>query len=551
MPSVTEKDADGLSSAAGDRPPPDQVQSAPAPPTSLPATLSAPGPPYTLFSRSHRRLITLILILTMLASPLTATIYLPLLPLLATHFRTTPQAINLTLTLYIVFQALSPLIFAPVSDALGRRPVFVVTFAIYTLASLGLALNRSSYAALLALRALQSLGASAVLAIAYGVVADLCVPSERGAMQGPAMGAANLAVCVGPVVGGWVALASGGYEWVFWSLVIYGGLVLGVVGMGLPETARNVVGNGEMEARWWGRTWWSLLVVWRMDRRKLGGGGDAEGGGKDEKKSGDEATQSVRRSFKMPNPFAAVRIIFWRDTALVLWMAGSPYAVWYCVQASIPPIYKDVYGFNDLQIGLAYLTGGFSVVLASYANGKFMDWNYRMTARQTGHTVDRISGDDLNHFPIERARARGSWHILGVYMCVLIGYGWAVQRRAHESIPLILQFILAAICTVFQQTFNILLVDIFPASPSTAAASGNITRCALSAVAVAILQPLVDRMGRGWYFTFLGLLSGGGGVAANWLIITRGMAWRHYRLGISHVAEKGTETKPNSGPQNA
>ncbi|KAI4173451.1 MAG: hypothetical protein LQ348_006582, partial [Seirophora lacunosa] len=331
-------------------------------------------------------------------------------------------------------------------------------------------------------------------------------------------------------------------------LVIYGGLVLGVVGMGLPETARNVVGNGEMEARWWGRTWWSLLMVWRRDRKRLGGDGDAEGRGKDEKKSEDEGTPSIRRSFKMPNPFAAVRIIFWRDTALVLWMAGSPYAVWYCVQASIPPIYKDIYGFNDFQIGLAYLTGGFGTVLASYANGKLMDWNYRMTARQIGHTVDRVSGDDLNHFPIERARARGSWHILGVYMCVLIGYGWAVQRRAHESIPLILQFILAAICTVFQQTFNILLVDIFSASPSTAAASGNITRCALSAVAVAILQPLVDRMGRGWYFTFLGLLSGGGGVAANWLIITRGMAWRHHRLGISHVAEKGKETMDDVFP---
>ncbi|KAL8923302.1 MAG: hypothetical protein Q9208_004702 [Pyrenodesmia sp. 3 TL-2023] len=509
------------------------------------APLSPPLPPvpYTLFTRSHRRMITVILILTMLASPLTATIYLPLLPLLATHFHVSLQAINLTLTVYIIFQAVSPLLFATASDTFGRRPIYLVTFSVYTLASLGLALNKGSYAALLVLRALQSLGASAVLAVAYGVVADLCVPSERGAMQGPALGAANLAVCIGPVVGGWVALGSGSYVWVFWCLVIYGGVVVVVVGFGLPETARNVVRNGETEASWWGRTWWDLLVTWRRDRRVLKEKKDAESSaGEEKKREGEnEGLSAIKHPFRLPNPLAAVRIIFWRDTALVLWMAGSPYAVWYCVQASIPPVYRDIYGFDDFQIGLSYLTGGFGTVLGGYANGKFMDWNYKVTARQIGHTVDKVSGDDLNHFPIERARARGSWHILGVYVCALAGYGWVIRFRAHESIPLTLQFVLAAICTAFQQTFNALLVDIFPTSPSTAAASGNITRCALSAVAVAVLQPMVEGMGRGWYFTLLSILSGGGGLIANWLVTRRGMRWRHERLKVNEM-DRGSAT---------
>ncbi|KAI4236047.1 MAG: hypothetical protein L6R40_006293 [Gallowayella cf. fulva] len=490
--------------------------------------------PYTIFTASQRRLITFILILTMLASPLTATIYLPLLPLLAEHFHVSLQAINLTLTLYIVFQALSPLFFATASDTFGRRPVYLLTFFLYTLASLGLILNRTSYAGLLVLRALQSLGASAVLAIAYGVVADLCVPSERGAMQGPAMGAANLAVCIGPVIGGWVALGSGSYEWVFWCLVIYGGSVVVVVGLGLPETARNVVGNGEREAKWWGRTWWRSITLWRRKRRELRNRMEGSVDKDMEKRNGvgQEESPSMKQPFKVPNPLAAIRIIFWKDTAPVLWMAGSPYAVWYCVQASIPPLYKDSYGFNEFQIGLSYLPGGFGTVLGGYVNGKLMDWNYKVTARQIGHTVDKVSGDDLNHFPIERARARGSWYILGVYVCVLAGYGWSIYFHAHQSVPLILQFVLAAICTVFQQTFNALLVDIFPASPSTAAASGNVTRCLLSAVAVAVLQPMVEEMGRGWYFTFLSLLSGGGGIIANWFITRRGMTWRHRRLKI-------------------
>lgn len=240
---------------------------------------------------------------------------------------------------------------------------------------------------------------------------------------------------------------------------------------------------------------------------------------------------------------AALRILFWKDTALVLWMAGSPYAVWYAVQASILPIYKDIYHFNELQIGLCYLTGDFGTVSGGYLNGKLMDWNYRATARSIGHTIDKVSGDDLNDFPIERARARGSSYLLAIYIASLVGYGWSVQAHTHEAVPLILQYVLAALCTGFQQTFNALLVDIFPANPSTAAASGNITRCALSAVVVAVLQPLVDVMGRGWFFTILTVLSGGGGLAADWMVKNKGMKWRRQRISKIGKAETNDSEK--------
>src|SRR5271168_913246 len=151
--------------------------------------------PYTVFSSRERSLIVALLGTSTLVSPLTATIYLPLLPLLSTHFRTSAQAINLTITVYIVFQALAPLFLASISDHLGRRPIYLTTFTLYTVASLGLALNTSSYAALLVLRALQSLGGSAVLAVSYGTVADVCVPATRGKMLGPVLAASNVGTC--------------------------------------------------------------------------------------------------------------------------------------------------------------------------------------------------------------------------------------------------------------------------------------------------------------------------------------------------------------------
>ena len=508
--------------------------------------------PYTTFTTRQKRLITIILALSMLASPLTATIYLPLLPLLATHFRVSIQAINLTITLYIVFQAISPLVFATASDAFGRRPIYLATYALYTAASLGLALNKESYAALLVLRAIQSLGASAVLAVAFGVAADLYPPAERGSILGPTQGAANFAVCLGPVIGGWVALGSGGFTWVFWALVIFGGATLLVLTLALPETARNVVGNGSEQTTGWKRTGWSALMSWTKEKRKHVDDclslekGDGVTGSHGARFKSDEKLRK-RDKLRLANPWAAIQIIFWRDTALILWMAASPYAVWYCVQTLIPTIFKDQYGFNELQVGLAYLTGGAGTVLGGYANGKLMDWNYKLTAKEAGRTIDKVSGDDLTHFPVERARSRGSLYFLAVYICTLAGYGWSVQKHAHMSVPLILQFVLSILCTCFQQTFNALLVDIFPACPSTAAASSNITRCTLSAGAVAVLQPLVVAMGRGWYFTLLTVLSGGGGLVANYLIRSRGMRWRNLRMSKSNMVCQSPEpTEPKA-----
>ena len=502
--------------------------------------------PYTIFTSHQKNLITLLLGLTTLASPLTATIYFPLIPVLSTHFQTSAQAINLTITVYIIFQALSPAIFATFSDSLGRRPIYLLTFTVYVLASLGLALNKDSYAVLLVLRALQSVGASAVLAIGYGVVADICVPAERGSMLGPVLAATNLGPCIGPVVGGWVTLASGRVQWVFWSLMIFGTTMLAIISLVFPETGRSIVGNGSVPAPGWGRGWWNVLRscpnIWKESRIEVAGSHNIpyQGGS-----SEDSAHGKGWRKLKVGNPLTCLRIIFWRDTAIVLWMCASYYAVWYCIQISIPSIYKDVYHFNELEIGLSYLTGGAGVILGGFVAGKLMDRNYKITAKQSGFTINRVSGDDMNCFPIENARSRGSWYLLAISILALGGYGWAVQAYAHPSIPLILQSVIGFICTYFLQTFSALLVDIFPESPSTAAASNNITRCALSAMTVAVLQPLVNALGRGWYFSLLTIVSGASCAAALWAIQTRGKKWRGLRLSNAtkiHSIDDSDET---------
>ncbi|KAL8949290.1 MAG: hypothetical protein Q9222_004596 [Ikaeria aurantiellina] len=423
----------------------------------------APIVPYTVYTQKQKRRFRVLLGLATITSPLTATCYFPLLPLLRAHFETSAQAINLTLTIYIVFQALSPAVFGPLSDSIGRRLVFLVTLTLY--------------AALLVLRALQSFGASAASAISYGVVADICVP-----------------------------------------------------GLFLPETARVLVGNGGSDAQryWWEESWWFLLISWLFGQNS-----STKAANQDDRHPGDSVVSSrtsILQQCRFANPLACLRVMFHLDTFFALWMQGSFYMVDYAVVAMMPDLYKDLYHFNELQVGLTYIPRGVGIITGSFCIGKLMDYNYKTVARKIGWNIDEVTGDDLKQFPIERARARGSYFLLIISTAVLVGYGWAVTKHAHLAIVLILQFVQGSMGTCFYNTYNALLVDVFPESPSTAAAAASIIRCTMAAAGIAVLQPLLAALDRGWYLTTLGIWSGGCGALAVLAIERNGMAWRTRRI---------------------
>lgn len=77
---------------------------------------------------SFRNMIVDILSFGLLTSSLTITFYSSLL-LLASHFHMTSQAINLTITIYVIFQATSPLFLASISDHLDPRPCIFSHFS--------------------------------------------------------------------------------------------------------------------------------------------------------------------------------------------------------------------------------------------------------------------------------------------------------------------------------------------------------------------------------------------------------------------------------------
>lgn len=84
----------------------------------------------------------------------------------------TTEQVNLTITVYMILQAVSPAFWGTLSDTYGRRIVLLATVFVYCGACIGLALT-PNYASLLVFRMLQAFGSSSVIAIGAGIVGDL------------------------------------------------------------------------------------------------------------------------------------------------------------------------------------------------------------------------------------------------------------------------------------------------------------------------------------------------------------------------------------------
>jgi hypothetical protein len=139
--------------------------------------------PYSAFTVPQKYWITFVIAFIAWFSTLSSFIYFPALSLIASDLHTSIEGVNLTVTSYLIASAVIPSIIAPVADLTGRRPIYMITFSIYFIANIGLALQKS-LVGLILLRVMQSVGISGAFAITYGAIADIASPAERGSYVG-------------------------------------------------------------------------------------------------------------------------------------------------------------------------------------------------------------------------------------------------------------------------------------------------------------------------------------------------------------------------------
>jgi MFS transporter, DHA1 family, multidrug resistance protein len=161
---------------------------------------------------------------------------IPALPETARALNVSPGAIQLTITLYLIGLAIGQLIYGPISDRFGRRPVLIAGLGLFTLAGIATA-AAPGVLTLVVARVLQSIGACSGLVLGRAIVRDLAPPDRAAAQLAMLTLVMSAAPAIAPVLGGY-ATAWIGWRAAFALLAIVGAATLVLAVLLLPETNR-------------------------------------------------------------------------------------------------------------------------------------------------------------------------------------------------------------------------------------------------------------------------------------------------------------------------
>ncbi|KAJ5619040.1 major facilitator superfamily transporter [Penicillium lagena] len=379
--------------------------------------------------------------------------------------------LSFSISIYLLGYSFGPLLLAPLSEIYGRRIVLSGANWFFVVWQIGCALA-PNIQSLIIFRLFAGIGGSGCLTLGAGVIADLFPIEKRGLATslwstGPLIGPV-----VGPVCGGFIGETIG-WRWVFWVLLMVGGVM---------STGIELLNQ---------ETYASVLIRWKTERlAKELARGDLRSA---YAKEGD--TNSVTATLKvgLMRPillFCKSPIVF----LLSMYMAVV-YGMLYLFFTTIPTVFKQQYGFSNGLSGLAYLGIGVGFFAGLIS-----------TALTNDRTMLKMKKRNGGKFEPEM---RLPMMIFYAAFCPIsfFWYGWSVDKDVHWIVPIIGMMPFSFGMMGLYLPIQTYVIDCYPGY----AASGNATLTASRSLVGALLPlagpKLFATLGYGWGNSLLGFLS--------------------------------------------
>lgn len=182
---------------------------------------------------SHRHWILIAVMLAMFMAAIEVTIVATAMPTIIAELGGFSQ-FGWVFSVYLLTQAVSVPLYGSLADLWGRKRVFFIGTLLFLLGSVlcGFARQMSW---LILFRALQGLGAGAIMPLTSTIIADVYSPKERAAIQGWLSSVWGVAAIVGPLTGAWL-VAHFNWALVFWVNVPIGLISMLLLARWFPES---------------------------------------------------------------------------------------------------------------------------------------------------------------------------------------------------------------------------------------------------------------------------------------------------------------------------
>jgi MFS transporter, DHA2 family, multidrug resistance protein len=174
---------------------------------------AAPEASYHKLDPLDHALVTIGVILGMLMQVLDTTIANVALPHMRASLSATPETINWVLTSYIVASAIAIPITGWLADKVGRKPLFIWSVILFTIASLLCAIAQT-LTEMVVFRALQGVAGAFIVPLAQATLFDINPKEKHGSAMALFGAGVMIGPIMGPVLGGWLT-DSYDWRWVF------------------------------------------------------------------------------------------------------------------------------------------------------------------------------------------------------------------------------------------------------------------------------------------------------------------------------------------------
>jgi multidrug resistance protein len=406
---------------------------------------------YDVFSEFQRRIILCCMLFAVILLPFSDTVYLPAIDTIANDLKTSDTIINLTISMYLLCNGISCLIWGVICDRWGRNLTMRFGLLIFLFSSVFSIFTLNKYL-LLILRIFQGCTISVTAVVSQAVIADIYPPDQRGRAVGVIFIPVLVGVILGPVIGGILTYY---YGWrsifVFQSILTF--ILLIIYILIIPETHQ-------------------YQVMKQITNKKI-----------------IECNEILEP--KLSNPFLPLIYLSHSNILAFILSASTAFASIIVNQLLLSiTLAKEPYSFNEFQIGLSNIPLGLGEIIGCLMGGYIFD-----------------KGDKIFKNKILEYRLIPGTICFILIPIGLVIYGWTFQWTLNATIPITAAFIVALGQALYRPQIYSYLTIKEQQNSATIASVNNFLNFIFAAITLAISLPIIDKINIGPFFTILSIVN--------------------------------------------